>query len=277
MNNSNRNLVNHYGKQWADFDGSKRPYKETLNEFNSYFSIFPWEKLPENAEGFDAGCGNGRWAELVLKNKKVGLLNLVEPSDAIEVAKSKIKGNNVKFYKTTINDSKIKDNSQDFGYCLGVLHYIPKPENAMKACINKLKPGAPFLVYMYYNFENRPWWFKLIWKCSDIARKCISKMPYFARKVCTDIIAISVYWPFAKLSKLFELLHLPYHNIPLSATRNDSFYNMRTVSLDRFGSAIEHRFSKEDIIKMMMGCGLEDISFSNNPEVSWCAIGYKKA
>ena len=88
---------------------------------------------------------------------------------------------------------------------------------------------------------------------------------------------VGIYWPLAKLSKLFEALHLPYNNIPLSATRNDSLYNMRTVSLDRFGSAIEHRFSKKDIVKMMTECGLENISFSDNPEVNWVAIGYKKA
>ena len=277
MNNSNRDLVNHYGRQWADFNGNKRPIEETLKEFYGYFSIFPWEELPENAEGFDVGCGNGRWAEQVLKNKKVGLLNLIEPSNAIEVAKSKIKSKKVKFHKATINGCKVKDNSQDFGYCLGVLHYIPNPESAMKACVDKLKPGAPFLVYMYYNFENRPWWFKLIWKCSDVLRKCISKMPYGMKKVCTDVIALTVYWPLAKLSKCFEILHLPYRNIPLSATRNDSFYNMRTVSLDRFGSVIEHRFSKKDIVKMMTECGLKKISFSNNPDVNWVAVGYKKA
>ena len=275
--NENKDLVEHYGLQWKDFDGTSRPKEETLKEFHSYFEIFPWEKLSCESEGFDAGCGNGRWAELFLQQKHVKKLNCIEPSNAIDVAKQKLKSKNVNFIKECINDHCLDDNSQDFGYCLGVLHYIPNPEDAMQCCVNKLKPGAPFLVYMYYNFENRPWWFKLIWKCSDLLRKIISRLPYHLRKVCTDVIAVVIYWPFAKVAKLLEKLNLPFENLPLCACRNESFYNMRTTSLDRFGSIIEHRFSKEDIITMMSKCGLENISFSNNPEVNWVAIGYKKS
>ena len=275
MVNQNDDLVSHYGKQWRDFDGRGRSKEEVLEEFHGYFDIFPFDQLPATAEGFDAGCGMGRWAYFVAD--KVKRLNLIEPSDAIEVAKTVLQGkSNVHFYKRTINDMPLPDNSQDFGYCLGVLHYIPDPCSAMKACVDKLKPGAPFLVYMYYNFENRPEWFKAIWRCTDMVRRCISRMPYFWRKLCTDIIALTVYWPLAKLSWVLEKLGVNVSNIPLSAVRKSSLYSMRLWSLDRFGSRIEHRFSKQDITTMMTQCGLERITFGTNPEVNWCAIGYKR-
>ena len=44
---------------------------------------------------------------------------------------------------------KIKENSMDFGYSLGVLHHIPDTKEALQKCVSKLKPGAPFLVYLY--------------------------------------------------------------------------------------------------------------------------------
>ena len=44
----------------------------------------------------------------------------------------------------------IKDNSMDFGFSLGVLHHLPDPFEGIKSCVTKLKPGAPFLVYLYY-------------------------------------------------------------------------------------------------------------------------------
>lgn len=68
----------------------KRPLDDLKAEFDGYFSIFPWEKLPQNAEGFDAGCGNGRWAEFVLQNSKVRKLNCIDPSSALDVAKKKL-------------------------------------------------------------------------------------------------------------------------------------------------------------------------------------------
>ena len=62
--------------------------KQKLKEnFNQYFNIFPWDKLREEAEGFDMGCGTGKWAQFVAP--KVGTLNCIEPSHAIEVAKKK--------------------------------------------------------------------------------------------------------------------------------------------------------------------------------------------
>ncbi len=63
--------------------------------------------------------------------------------------------------------------------------------------------------------------------------------------------------------------------IPLSQYRNNSFYTMQTDALDRFGTRLEKRFTKEEIKKMMENCGLENINFSRNDHF-WTAVGYKK-
>ena len=267
--------MKHFGEEWQAFTNAERPQDDLDKEFDGYFSIFPWGKIKENAEGFDAGCGNGRWAYYVAP--KVGRLNCIDPSSALIVAKEKLSVfNNVNFFNTTIDEMPLSDNSQDFGYCLGVLHHIPNTESAMQKCVDKLKPSAPFLIYMYYNFENRPWWFRLIWRCSDIIRRFICNLPRRIKHIITDLIAVFAYWPLATLSSLLEKLGLNVNSIPLSSHRNGSFYNMRNCALDRFGTCLEKRYSKADIVKMMTDCGLENISFSSNPDVNWCAVGYKK-
>ncbi|MDR0756048.1 MAG: class I SAM-dependent methyltransferase [Puniceicoccales bacterium] len=193
------------------------------------------------------------------------------------VAKRKLKSfSNVAFYNTTIDHMPLANDSQDFGYCLGVLHHIPNTERAMQICVNKLKPGAPFLAYMYYNFENRPWWFRCIWKCSDLLRRCICHLPHFLKRCITDSIALFVYWPLAKLTQMLEKCSFDVRHIPLSAHRGGSFYNMRNCALDRFGTCLEKRFSKADIVQMMKRCGLHNISFSTNPDINWCVVAYKK-
>ena len=61
---------------------------------------------------------------------------------------------------------------------------------------------------------------------------------------------------------------------PLSYYQDKSFYTMRTAALDRFGTALEQRFSRAQIEAMMRTAGLEDIIFSEAPPY-WCAVGYR--
>ena len=50
---------------------------------------------------------------------------------------------------------------------------------------------------------------------------------------------------------------------------------MQTDSLDRFGTRIEKRFTKIEILRMMEDAGLKNIKFSNNVPY-WVALGEKK-
>jgi len=63
-NNKDQKTVDGFGDEWERFDQSQLSEDEHQELFNRYFSVFPWEKLPENPTGFDMGCGSGRWAYL---------------------------------------------------------------------------------------------------------------------------------------------------------------------------------------------------------------------
>ena len=139
--------------------------KRGIENFNSYFALFPWKKINKSSTGFDMGCGTGRWAKFVAP--KVGKLNCIDPSEAINVAKKLKKFKNIKYYQRSLDRSGLKNNSQDFGYLLGVLHYVPDAKAAIKSCVKLLKPGAPILLYIYYSLDNRPIWFKILWNLSN--------------------------------------------------------------------------------------------------------------
>jgi ubiquinone/menaquinone biosynthesis C-methylase UbiE len=240
-----------------------------------YFSLFPWHELPDNAEGFDMGCGSARWAKQVLP--KVGLLNCIDPStDALNVAIRNLSGyTNVRFLQATTETVPLRAESQDFGYSLGVLHHVPDTQSAMDSCVKLLKPGAPFLLYLYYNFENRPAWFVLLWRASERVRRVISVMPPFWKNLASDLIALTVYWPLAKLSWLGERLRLNTQHMPLYGYRAYSFYTMRTDALDRFGTPVEKRFTRREVTVMMERSGLYNIVIAKS-EPFWCAVGKKR-
>jgi hypothetical protein len=49
---------------------------------------------------------------------------------------------------------------------------------------------------------------------------------------------------------------------------------MRTDALDRFGTRLERRFTKQQIKEMMTNAGLTDIRFSDAVPY-WTAVGFK--
>ena len=274
MSNIDKKVIEEFGEEWTRFDYSSIDAEKLKENFNQYFRIFPWDNLPKNAVGFDMGCGTGRWAQFVAP--KVKTLNCIEPSDAINVAKKNLINNkNVVFFRETTENCSVNPASQDFGYCLGVLHHIPNTQKALKDCTRLLKPGAPILLYLYYSFENKPIWFKFLWKVSDYIRKFISISPKPAKHFLAAFIALSVYFPLSRLAYILEKAGLNVENIPLSDYRKKPFYQCKNDSLDRFGTRLEQRFSKSQITDMLTNAGCSGIQFSSSTPF-WCCVAFKK-
>lgn len=266
--------VNSFGHEWASHDQSGLSDAEKAQIFTDYFSQFPWDSLPHDAEGFDMGCGSGRWASVVAP--RVGTLNCIDAaSEALEVAKRNLAGMpNARFHHATTDTAPLAEASQDFGYSLGVLHHIPDTRAALADCTRLLKPGAPFLLYLYYRFDNRPAWFRGLWKTSELLRGGISRMPSGLKNLTTDVAAATIYWPLARGAAVAEKLGAKVGAFPLSYYRDKSFLTMRTDSRDRFGTPLEQRFTREEVTAMMESCGLGNITFSDSPPF-WVAVGTK--
>lgn len=275
----NKNLevktVEGFGDEWTRFDQSQLSAHEREALFHRYFRIFPWDTLPTDAVGFDMGCGSGRWAQLVAP--RVGRLHCVDASKAAaNVAMNNLRHrSNCQFHIVSVDQLPFENASMDFGYSLGVLHHIPDTQAGLKACVEKLKPGAPFLLYLYYAFDNRPVWFRLVWRGSDVVRRIVSGAPMPLRYGMSQVIAAVVYYPLARLSRVLAQWGVNVAGIPLSAYREQSFYTMRTDALDRFGTRLEQRFSRKAIQGMMEEAGLHQIVFSDSVPY-WCAVGRKK-
>jgi SAM-dependent methyltransferase len=272
--NIDRETVEGFGQEWSAFDQTALSPEEQQQLFDRYFAIFPFEDLPADAEGFDLGCGSGRWAALVAP--RVGTLHCIDPAEAaLAVARKRLADlPNVRFHCAASDSIPLDDGSQDFGYSLGVLHHIPDTRRALADCIAKLKPGAPFLLYLYYALDDRPAWFRALWRASDIVRGGLARLPFAARKAVTSAIAAGVYWPLARLARSGAARGRDVSSWPLSAYRDLSFYTMRTDALDRFGTRLEQRFTRGQIEQMMTDVGLIDIRFSDR-EPYWVACGIK--
>lgn len=267
-------VIEAFGEQWSRLDQSRLSGAEFDSMARSYFAVFPWHALPPDAEGYDLGCGSGRWARYVAP--RVGILHCIEPSSAaLDVARRNLEEHsNVRFHLSGAENMPLADDSQDFGYTLGVLHHVSNTEAALRNAVSKLKPGAPLLVYLYYSFDNRPRWYRSLWRCSEVLRYVIARAPGGVRFAVAQVIALTVYLPLSRAARLAERLGADVSNFPLAAYRDRSVYGLRTDALDRFGTRLEKRFSRAEIGSMMNRAGLRDVTFSEDVPY-WCAVGYR--
>jgi SAM-dependent methyltransferase len=263
-----------FGDEWTRLDQSELSPSERIAIFDDYFRIFPWHALPRNAVGADLGCGSGRWAMSVAP--RVHKLYCVDASAAaLDTARRNLSwASNCEFQCASVESARIPSASLDFGYSLGVLHHTPQPREALRACAAYLKPGAPFLLYLYYRFDNRPAWFRTVWALSDVLRRFVSRCPHWLRYFLSQVIAAAVYWPIARTARVLAALKVDTRHFPLRYYSDKSFYVMRTDALDRFGTTLEHRFTQREIRDMMEQLDFRDIEFSD-AEPFWCAVGYK--
>jgi SAM-dependent methyltransferase len=275
--NVDRDVTAGFGHEWSYF----RQGEDELSAsdrgaiFESYFHIFPWDSLPPNPVGIDIGCGSGRWSVMVAP--RVGHLHLLDASaEALAVARQNLAERaNVSFHLASLDDIPLPDASLDFAFSLGVLHHLPDTVAAIRSIAAKLRAGAPFLVYLYYALDNRPWWYRAVWRSSDLLRAVIWRLPHRFRLVISQAIAIGIYWPLARFARLVEYAGFSPSAIPLESYRDRSFYVMRTDAYDRFCTKLERRFSRQQIKELLLNSGFREISFSNSVPY-WCAVGKKQ-
>jgi ubiquinone/menaquinone biosynthesis C-methylase UbiE len=275
LENIDRHTVEGFGAEWSQFDQSRLSSDERERIFGAYFRIFPWHALSLAAVGIDVGCGSGRWAQCVAP--RVERLHCIDASmAALDVARRNLAAMaNCEFHHASVASIPLPDASMDFGYSLGVLHHVPDTRAALAECARCLKPGAPFLVYLYYRFDNRPVWFRAVWRSTDVFRRVVCRLPFKLRYAVSQVVAATVYLPLTRFARVLEWLGVKGDSFPLSSYRRASFYTLRTDALDRFGTRLEQRFTRDEIEQLMASAGFEGVEFSPSAPF-WCAVGYRR-
>jgi SAM-dependent methyltransferase len=276
-NNLDLQVTRGFGREWSTFrqDSDHLSQQQRQAIFEDYFHIFPWHLLPPGGGvGLDVGCGSGRWSVLVAP--RVQHLHLLDPSaEALGVAKANLRGTaNVTFHLNSVATIPLPPKSLDFAFSLGVLHHVPDTEAAIAVIADKLKPNAPFLIYLYYALDNRPVWYRLIWRITDLARFVVSRLPYPLRLAISQAVAALIYWPLARVARFMARRGRSASALPLSYYADKSFYVMRTDAYDRFCTRLEKRFRRGEIEHMLTRAGFKNVTFSSK-QPFWCAVGIK--
>lgn len=271
--NIDQKTVNSFGNEWEKFNSFSEEEIEKVG--NDYFDIIHSKDiLSKKIKVLDVGCGSGRWSKYL--SKYVGFIEAIDPSLSVFTASKMLKNvGNVRITHASTDNIPFIDNSFDLVISLGVLHHIPDTHKALENCVSKVKKGGYLLIYLYYNLENRHPFFKLILSVVTVLRKIISSFPKKIKELICDLIAIVIYWPLARFSALLKNFGCScWNSIPLSYYNDKTMTILRNDALDRFGTPLEKRFSKEKIEQMLKELKMEEIVFSEN-EPYWHVLSKK--
>ncbi len=273
--NIDTKVVESFGDEWSKF---KDFSEEEIDEIGKvYFDILDDSIINKNSYCIDVGCGTGRWSRYL--SSRVGFIEAIDPSKAIFAADELLAGvENVRLSQASTDNIPFTDGTFDFGMSVGVLHHIPDTYKALNDCVKKIKVGGHFYVYLYYALDNRGFLFKSLFKAVSGVRKIISRMPQGLKKLSCDVLAVTVYMPVVLTGRFVRAIGFKSaaEQMPLSGYHDRSFFIIRNDALDRFGTKIEHRFTKAQVAELMERAGLSNVIVSHTFPY-WHAVGKKLA
>ena len=257
--NADNKVINDFGEEWDRFSYlSDKEMLSIKNQFLRYIQPLP-EDLLNRGEivAADFGAGTGRWSYFLKDYCR--RIYVLEPSKkAFEVCRQRfLLDAKVTLLNQSVEENSIERDTLDLAVSLGVLHHIPDTQLAINSIHDKIKPGGYFLGYLYYALENKPLYYKCIWRVSELLRKHISRAPKTFKFFLADILAVTLYFPLARFSKLLSKFGIATEGIPLHHYSTLTYKVMRNDALDRFGTSLEKRFTKIEIQNMLESAGFE--------------------
>lgn len=264
-------VVSAFDYEWKRF--RKVGTAELATVFAEYFDLIEADRFAADHVVLDAGCGAGRWAlEVARRGPRVIALDLGE---SIEVAdRNTAMTGRVACVQADVLDVPLAPASVDWAYSLGVLHHVELPARALARIFDAVRPAGPVLTYLYYALDQRGTAYRALFRVANRVRRVISSLPRPLNLAFGTFVAISVYWPLARLALFVERLGLSHlaSGLPLAYYRRRSLGLMLNDSLDRFGTTRELRFTRRQLIDLYESAGATGVAVSAHPPF-WHAVG----
>lgn len=264
-------IVGSFGSEWRRFGWFSDAAIE--NAAAEYFDVIPKDVLAATRYAIDVGCGSGRWSRYL--STRVEFVEAIDPSHAVlSAAQLNQDRRNVRVTRASIDTIPFAAGSFDLALCLGVVHHLPNPALALRQVVQKVRTGGHVLVYVYYSLDQRGPLFRTLFQVADLMRRGVSRLPAAVKGWICDLLAFSVYLPLVGFGRLVARVGhgKAAESLPLAYYQNKSLQEIRTDALDRFGTSVERRFSREEFVTMMKEAGLDDVVVSPHAPF-WHGVG----
>jgi len=190
----------------------------------------------------------------------------IEPSDAFELLRLKIKNpEKVTCYKIT-GDQLPEWRDLDYVFSIGVLHHIAEPYPVVKAVFEALRPGGHFFIWLYGK-EGNGLYLALIRPLRILTKR----LPHFMLAFLVEIM----YWPLASYIKFCRKVSLPLRQYMLSVLEKMSPKKRRLIIYDQLNPSYAKYYTQFEARKLLLDGKFVNIRIHHRHGYSWTVIGTK--
>jgi 2-polyprenyl-3-methyl-5-hydroxy-6-metoxy-1,4-benzoquinol methylase len=234
-----RGSPDRFGYEWAT-------YSTILPESKGQLERWLGSTTLESFRGkrvMDVGCGMGRNPYWYLQAGAASVLGVDMDDGSLEAARRNLASfSNARIEKCSAHD--LDPNVQgtfDRVTCIGVLHHLADPENALQKMWSCVAPGGDLVLWCYATEGNR-----LLLPVIQTIRAIGSRVPIgAAHAIAKGITALS--WP--------AIHAIPWRNDYYRRLRKLSFRNVESIIFDQMLPHIAHYWTRKDMERL---CGLLD-------------------
>jgi 2-polyprenyl-3-methyl-5-hydroxy-6-metoxy-1,4-benzoquinol methylase len=236
-------------------------YREIIplhkDQFEGWISPLPIEFF-KGKRFLDAGCGIGRNSVWPLEAGAASCYAFDFDERTVNVAKTNLaRFPNCEVGLGSIYDLKFK-NEFDVAFCIGVIHHLERPREALTKLIETVKPGGHLIVWVYAREGNRLFlsWF-------DPLRKFLTSHLSFRLNV----------W----IARFFTVLLRAYLLLPLRSPylghlRKRTFRHVEAMVCDQLIPPIAHYWTQDQILDLVKNLGAEVVHLTHTNKISWTLV-----
>lgn len=221
--------------------------------------------------GLEAGCGGG--ADLRRVARGGAELIGVDLSEGAEAAARACRDlPNVHVVQTDIYRLPFRPGAFDFIYSFGVLHHLPDPALGFRRLSQVLKPGGPFITYLYEDFSDRSAVERALLQAIRVIRTVTSRLParmlYALCWLATPLVWFGCSLPAALLRQAAPRLaeRIPFrHTLRWPVLASDLF--------DRFAPPVEQRYGQDGVRALYQQAGCDGVEIRRYR--GWVSWGFR--
>ena len=240
--------VRSFSAEWNIFSKTELDMEGKTESRDTF--ILKAGKKPQDLAGkvvLDAGCGMGRFSEVVSRETKATVVGF-DLSSAVDSARSNIGSRgNVHVVQADIMRLPFADATFDFIYSIGVLHHTPNPKRSFERLVPLLKKGGEIVVWVYAKSHSDFY--------SDTWRKVTSRVPWSMTLGFSRIIT--------KLYGVYRKFPYPAKFLPISMHKDPEWRLLDTF--DWYAPKYQYKFETNEVVSWFEEMGFREIETLSFP------------